>query len=150
MTTRNDLREKYRIDPKLAGHSGRRRLLHERQLVSKARTTSAVLAEQDGAVTPKNRSYLDDYTEAVPWPSIVHIDGQPVHLHQRIREDTSDNPLLDDGETVEWTVVRLTEDTVVMRNQPDWKKKREVSHETFAEDFKPLTVDDGRFPKLAY
>jgi hypothetical protein len=108
------------------------------------------------------RSFLDDHEDAVEWPSIVRIDDPedprgyvPVHLHQRIRERTEDNSFgsfgaVEDDDTVEWTVVRLTEQSVIMRNQPDWAKKREVPHEEFLSEYEPLTVDDGRFPKLSY
>jgi len=119
------------------------------------------------------RSFLDDHTESVDWPSIIRIADSddprgyvPVHLHQRIKERSEDSfgsfGAVEDDETVEWTVVRLTEESVIMRNQPDWKKKREVPREEFLAEYEPLTVTvcDGdpktepveprEIPKLSY
>jgi len=120
------------------------------------------------------RSVLADHEDAVKWPSIIRIADeddprgyQPVHLHQRIRERSEDTfgsfgAVEEDTETVEWTVVRLTEESVIMRNQPDWRKKREVSRGKFLSEYEPLTITicDGNpkiepvepreIPKLSY
>jgi len=120
------------------------------------------------------RGVLDDHEDAVEWPSIVRIDDaddprgyQAVHLHQRIRERSEDSfgsfgAVAEDTETVEWTVVRLTDESVIMRNQPDWRKKREVPRGEFLAEYEPLTITicDGdpqaepveprEIPKLSY
>lgn len=145
-TTRKDLIDDYDIDPRLAASSGPRETLHRRLLVQKAECPHHILASHAGADTPRYRGFLEDREDVVEWPSSAHVGDQIVHLHQRVAEHT-ENPLED--ETVGWTVVRLTEDSVVLRNQPDWSRRIEVDFSEFSERFEAEYLPNGE-PRFGY
>jgi hypothetical protein len=77
-----------------------------------------------------------------------------VHLHQDVREDMDDSfgdfgAVSEDADDVVWTVVDLTEGTVTLTVVGEWGKRRNVEYSEFAEDYEPITVENG-VPRFGY
>jgi hypothetical protein len=77
-----------------------------------------------------------------------------VHLHQDVREDMDDSfgdfgAVCEDTDDVVWTVVDLTDGTVTLTVVGEWRKRREVQYSDFAEDYEPITVENG-VPRFGY
>jgi hypothetical protein len=140
------------LSPRLKGKAGHGASVRRKQLLSSIPTPNHVL-DAVGVDVP-HRSYIDSPDDAIEYPTTFRDDGEMVHLHQDVRERTDDEfgsfgSADADTDEVIWTVVGLDNGTVDLTVVGDWGKRRSIDHESFFDEYEPLTLADGQ-PQWGY
>jgi len=157
-TTFDDVVDERGIDPQTANYAKRSEGLAKRKaMLSECKGPMHVL-DSLGVDIP-GRSFIDDPSEAVAFPSTKHCEAPTgdkitINLFQDVRESASDTfgdfgNAQEDVEDVVWTVSDLSGDTVNLMVVGSWGKRREVPDEEFAEQYDPIYLESG-VPKLGY